>query len=96
MKQPTSKNIKRRNKGNQKKRFYKYLLKYPSTCTQVSTALQIPQKCCTRYKRQLESLRLLAVVKLVKCPITGEHGVQLLTTDEKLFPNRPKQLPLWK
>jgi hypothetical protein len=82
-------------KGNDKARFYKHLLDNPCTCTQAALALQVPQKSCTRYKRQLEELGILAVIKLVRCPITGFNHVQLLTTDKALFPEQPKQLDLW-
>lgn len=81
---------------NRKKRFYEYLLYSTSTCNPVAEALNIPQKSCTRYKRQLEEQGKLQVIKLVRYPITGFDFVQLITANETLFPKHQKQLSLWK
>lgn len=81
---------------NELQAFYDYLKQNKATCTQVAEVLNIRQKNCTRYKRTLERNNQLAVIRLVRCPITGYDKVQQLTTDENLFPNHPKQLQLWK
>ncbi len=80
---------------NELQLFYDYLKTNVGTCTQVAEALNIRQKNCTRYKRTLQRTGSLAVIKLVRCPITGYNNVQQLTTNETLFPNHPKQLQLW-
>lgn len=63
---------------SQKLRFKKYLEKQTVSCSMASKALKIAQKCCTRYKRDLEKNSQLWQVKKAKCKITG-HIVWFLS-----------------
>ena len=92
----SNKSLLLQSEDNDKEKVYQLLLEQPLTCTQIAIALNIPQKCCTRYKRQLEVQNKLAVIKLVRCPITKVDKVQLLTTNETLFHYQNPQLQLWK
>lgn len=78
---------------NEAKLFYQFLKQKPCTCSEVAEALKIKQKNLTRYKRQLQKKQQLAVLNSVRCPITG-FMAQLISTDEKLFINLPKQLQI--
>ena len=75
---------KRKHKA-QKKRFYNYLKKHLSSCTMVSKALRIEQKCLTRYKREFELNGTLWQVKKANCKHTNRY-VWYLTTNPELIP----------
>jgi hypothetical protein len=80
-------------------RFIDILSHEPLTCTQASIKAGIPQKHCTRRKKDLERSGQLVVLRLVTCPITRFSGVQLLTTNKGLIKqfnrNKPPQLKLF-
>lgn len=84
---------KRKHKA-QKKRFYNYLKKHLSSCTMVSKALRIEQKCLTRYKRQFEKCGILWQAKKDRCKHTNRI-VWYLTTNPELIPI-DKQTKLFK
>lgn len=75
---------KRKHKA-QKKRFYNYLKKNLCSCTMVSKALRIEQKCLTRYKREFEKCGILWQAKKGKCMHTNRI-VWYLTTNPELIP----------
>jgi hypothetical protein len=67
------------------KTMFNYLQNNIATATMVFNATGIPQKCLTRYKRNLEKKGQLAEVKRQKCKITN-NWAWYLTTDVNLFP----------
>ena len=75
---------KRKHKA-QKKRFYNYLKTHLVSCTMVSKALRIEQKCLTRYKRQFEKCGILWQAKKDRCKHTNRL-VWYLTTNPELIP----------
>ena len=84
---------KRKHKA-QKKRFYNYLKKHLSSCTMVSKALRIEQKCLTRYNRQIEKCGILWQAKKDRCKHTNRL-VWYLTTNPELIPiDKQTKLPL--
>jgi hypothetical protein len=70
---------------SQEKIIFHYLLNETATAAMVSYATGIPQKCITRYKRDLEKLGQLAEVRRQRCKITN-HLAWYLTTNVNLFP----------
>lgn len=80
---------KRQGKGNnhttQLKTIFQYLKDNVATATMVYEATGVPQKCITRYKRDLEKLGLLAEVKRQRCKITN-CWAWYITTNQNLFP----------
>lgn len=69
----------------QQRRFYNYLKRHTVSCSMASKSLRIPQKCLTRYKRNLEKAGLLTQVKIARCNITGRY-VWYLSTDPQAKP----------
>lgn len=74
----------------QLKTIFNYLKIHTATASMVTAATGIPQKCVTRYKRDLEEQGLLSEVRKEKCKHTGFQA-WYLTTNPNLFPqqNRP-------
>jgi hypothetical protein len=70
---------------SQEKTMFNYLQNNIATATMVFNATGIPQKCLTRYKRNLEKKGQLAEVKRQKCKITN-NWAWYLTTDVNSFP----------
>ena len=70
---------------NQKKTIFIYLQHNVATATMVYKATGVPQKCITRYKRDLELQGLLYEVEKKYCKITGCKA-WYLTTNQDLFP----------
>lgn len=70
----------------QKLRFRDYLEKRTVSCSMASKALGIAQKCCTRYKRDLEKANQLWQVKKAQCKITS-HIVWFLSCNPNCKPN---------
>ena len=70
---------------NQKKTIFIYLQQNVATATMVYEATGVPQKCITRYKRELELQGLLYEVEKKHCKITG-FKAWYLTTNKDLFP----------
>ncbi|CAM1352369.1 hypothetical protein [Tenacibaculum insulae] len=74
------------NHKTQLKTIFNYLQNNLATATMVFTETGVPQKCITRYKRDLEDLGLLAEVKREKCKVT-KCWAWYLTTNPALFPD---------
>jgi|GEM_PF-1534432 len=72
--------------------FAEFLSDKATSCTAAAEALNIPQKHLTWYKRELEKLGMLQVVKMDKCPYT-KRQVQFITTDPAQF--REQFQKLW-
>lgn len=64
---------------------FNYLQNHIATASMVTEATGIPQKCITRYKRDLEKSGLLAEVKKAYCKQT-KHLAWYLTTNPDHFP----------
>ena len=73
------------NKRTQLKTIFNYLQNHIATASMVAYATGIPQKCITRYKRDLEKLGLLVEVKKAYCKKT-KHLAWYLTTNQNHFP----------
>jgi hypothetical protein len=69
----------------QLKTIFNYLKNHTATASMVTAATGIPQKCVTRYKRDLEKAGRLAEVKKSICKYTG-HKAWYLTTNTEQFP----------
>lgn len=74
----------------QLKTIFNYLQTHTATASMVTAATGIPQKCITRYKRDLEDRGLLYEIRKEKCKHTGCKA-WYLTTNPELFPetNQP-------
>lgn len=70
--------------------FYLALRYVPASKKTVAVAFELTLETMCWRKRQLEDLNRLWVVRLDRCPVTGENGVQILTTDERLKPKNPQ------
>lgn len=75
----------------QLKTIFNYLQNHTATASMVTAATGIPQKCVTRYKRDLEQQGLLKEVKKDTCKHTG-FKAYYLTTNPNLFP-QPNPTP---
>ncbi|WP_157588955.1 hypothetical protein [Psychroserpens burtonensis] len=87
-KQDNSPNIRQgkdSNKRTQLQTIFTYLRNHIATASMVTDATGVPQKCITRYKRDLEELGLLTEVKYCYCEKT-KHLAWYLTTNPKHFP----------
>ena len=73
--------------------FNEYFSTRIGTVYQFEKATGISRADGCRYKRTLEKLGKLQVVKTGKCPISRENGVQKLTTNSKWFTD-DMQLPI--
>jgi len=69
----------------QKKKFLGFLSDKIATASMATAATGIPQKCLTRYKRQLEKSELLWEVMQDYCKVTGCMA-WYLTTNPELVP----------
>jgi len=72
---------------------FHYLQKRVATASMVSKATGVPQKCITRYKRDLEQTGRLMEVKKTVCEVTGFRA-WYITCNESLFPSK-NQLKLF-
>lgn len=82
------------NRQTQLQTIFTYLERHIATASMVAAATGVPQKCITRYKRDLEKAgRLWEVIKTV-CKETG-FKAWYLTTDETKAPNNSPQLNLF-
>lgn len=79
--------------STQLRTIFHYLENHTATATMVSKATGIPQKCITRYKRDLEKEGLLYEVKKKLCKAT-DFPAWYLTTNPELFPEvkKPKKV----
>lgn len=82
---PNKRQGKNTNKSTQLKTIFNYLQNHIATASMVTDATGIPQKCITRYKRDLEKQGLLAEVKKGYCKITN-HWAWYITTNKNHFP----------
>jgi predicted transcriptional regulator len=91
-------NHKGQGKGNnrltQLQTIFRYLQNHIATASMVSAATGIPQKCITRYKRDLEQAGRLWEVSRTNCKQTG-FKAYYLTTDHNKATNRQTQLTLF-
>ncbi len=90
---PRKRQSKGSNHATQLKTIFYYLQYNVATATMVYKATGVPQKCITRYKRDLEKLGLLAEVKRQRCKITN-CWAWYITTNQNLFP-KSNQLNLF-
>jgi hypothetical protein len=79
---------------NQLLRFYEYLFENIATASMVTDATGIPQKCLTRYKRDLEKNGKLFELEKKHCRKTGFRA-WYLTTNPQLMPTN-NQLNLFE
>ena len=74
----------------QLKTIFNYLQNHTATASMVTAATGVPQKCITRYKRDLEDVGLLYELRKAKCKHTG-FKAWYLTTNPELFPETNPQ-----
>jgi hypothetical protein len=74
-----------KNFQTQKKIFFEYLKENTATASMVADATGIPQKCETRYKRELQKAGLLYEVVRKRCLVTG-FKAWYLTANPDMFP----------
>ena len=79
----------------QLKTVFEYLQNNVTTASMVSEATGVPQKNVCRYKRTLERLGKLAVVKRDVCQKTG-YIAWYITTDRAKFPAKVVQLGIFE
>lgn len=82
-----------KSRETQLKTIFKYLNKFQATASMVTEATGIPQKCITRYKRDLEKAGKLKELYKKNCEKTG-FKAWYLTTNPELF-NSSNQLNLF-
>lgn len=76
---PKKKQVKYTNSESQLRAFRNYLSENTATCSMAAKELGIPQKCLTRYKRQLEKAGNLVELFHGICKITGVRAAYLTT-----------------
>jgi len=81
------------NHRTQLKTIFHYLQNSVATGSMVSKATGVPQKCFTRYKRDLEKTGRLMEIKKTLCEVTG-FKAWYVTCNESLFPAK-NQLKLF-
>ncbi|MFN7654854.1 MAG: hypothetical protein ACK5PC_16555 [Cyclobacteriaceae bacterium] len=79
---------------NQLKTIFQYLQHHVATASMVTDATGVPQKCITRYKRDLEKAGRLWETTKAYCKKTGRKAWYLTTNPDKA-PKRPPQLNLF-
>jgi hypothetical protein len=79
---------------SQKQTIFHYLQENTATASMVTEATGVPQKCITRYKRDLEKVGRLWEVEKKYCQKTG-FLAWYLTTDKDKAPKTPIQLNLF-
>ena len=70
------------NHSAQKRKFSAYLFRHTATCSMVSKAIEVPQKCLTRYKRELEKRGQLVELYKDNCKQTGFTAAYLTCKPE--------------
>lgn len=90
---------KRQNEGNsnstQLKTIFEYLQVHVATASMVTNATGVPQKCITRYKRNLEKVGRLWEIEKTYCKHTGFKAWYLTTNPSKAPKNSINQLNLF-
>jgi len=98
MHKPSNPLCNRHTKGNthpsQLQTIFKFLQSHVATASMVAAATGIPQKCITRYKRDLEKAGRLWEVTRTRCKLTG-FKAWYITTDPEKAPNSSSQLSLF-
>ena len=85
---PTIATIENNDKGKRKSDdqiFFDFFSSHTTTVYDFEKQAGISRSDGCRYKRKFEKMGLLQVLYLGKCPVSGEHGVQFLTTDTTKF-----------
>jgi len=80
---------------NQLQTIFGYLQKHIATASMVTAATGVPQKCITRYKRDLEKAGRLWEVGKKPCKKTGYKAWYLTTDPDKAPKHLPNQLNLF-
>lgn len=70
-------------KATQLKTIFCFLQNHIATASMVSAATGVPQKCITRYKRDLEKAGRLWEIKKAQCKLTGFKAYYLTTDPNK-------------
>jgi len=90
---------KRQSEGNsnstQLKTIFEYLQVHVATASMVTDATGVPQKCITRYKRDLEKVGRLWEIEKTYCKHTGFKAWYLTTNPSKAPKNSINQLNLF-
>lgn len=73
---------------------FQFLRGHVATASMVTDATGVPQKCITRYKRDLEKAGMLWEIEKKDCQKTG-FKAWYLTTDPAMAPKSPQQLDLF-
>ncbi|HAQ18430.1 MAG TPA: hypothetical protein DCR40_04250 [Prolixibacteraceae bacterium] len=79
---------------NQLQTIFHYLKEHVATASMVTDATGVPQKCITRYKRDLEKAEMLWEIEKRDCQKTG-FKAWYLSTDPQKAPKRHAQLSLF-
>lgn len=79
---------------NQLQTIFHYLKNHVATASMVTDATKVPQKCITRYKRDLEKAGMLWEIEKKDCQKTG-FKAWYLTTNPAMAPQSPQQLDLF-
>ncbi len=74
---------------------FKYLQEHTATASMVTDATGVPQKCITRYKRDLEKAGRLWEIEKTLCKKTGFKAWYLSTNPEKAPKHLLTQLNLF-
>ena len=74
--------IKDNTRSTQIKTIFQYLQEHTATASMVTDATGIPQKCITRYKRDLEKAGLLWEIVKKQCKKTGCKAWYISTNPE--------------
>jgi hypothetical protein len=77
--------------ATQLKTIFQYLLDHVATASMVTHATGVPQKCITRYKRDLEKSGMLWEVEKKVCQHTG-FKAWYITTNPELCNSASRQL----
>ena len=80
---------------NQIQTIFQYLQEHVATASMVSAETGVPQKCITRYKRDLENAGMLWEIERKDCQHTG-FKAWYITTDPDKAPKKPAQLNLFE
>lgn len=80
--------------STQLKNIFSFLQNNVATASMVSNATGVPQKCITRYKRDLENKGLLWEIEKKDCLFTG-YKAWYITCDPSKAPKKERQLNLF-
>ncbi len=83
------------NHATQLQTIFKYLEKHIATASMVTHATGVPQKCITRYKRDLELSGRLWELEKTTCEHTG-FMAWYLTTDPNKAPKHSPQIKMFE